>query len=56
MVMEDIFIQMETIILETGKMEKDQDGENQSTSQERSMRECGSIANTWVTDYLSDSM
>jgi|LakMenEpi03Aug12_release.lakeMendotaPanAssembly.Ray.scaffolds.fasta_scaffold3181431_1 hypothetical protein len=28
MVMEDIFIQMETIILETGKMEKDQDGEN----------------------------
>lgn len=54
MAMEDIFIPMETSILVIGKMERDQDGENQSTSPGKSMRECGSTVNSWAAEYLSN--
>lgn len=52
--MEDIFILMEITILETGKMERDRDGEDQSTNPERSMRECGNTVNLWEIECLSN--
>ena len=52
--MEDIFILMEITILETGKMERDRDGEDQQTNPERSMRECGNTVNLWEIECLSN--
>lgn len=45
--MEDLFIQMETIILETGLMEKDLDMESQQISQVGFTKDNGNIANLW---------
>lgn len=42
-----IFTQMVITIQVIGLMESGLDGGNQLTSQEESMKECGSIANLW---------
>lgn len=49
--MVDIFIQMVTTILVIGKMGKDKDGVNQLISQEKFMKECGSIVSLWAAEY-----
>ena len=49
--MAGIFIQMVTIILVIGKMERDKDGVNQLISQEKYMKECGSIVSLWEAEY-----
>ena len=45
--MEDSFIQMVTIILETGLMERDLDTENLQISRVGFMKVNGNIANSW---------
>ena len=54
MAMEDLFIQMETIILETGLMEKDLDMESLQISLVGFMKDNGNIANSWeINDILT---
>ncbi len=54
MAMEDLFIQMETIILETGLMEKDLDMESLQINRVGFMKDNGNIANSWeINDMLT---
>lgn len=54
MAMEDLFIQMETIISETGLMEKDLDMESLLINRVGFMKDNGNIANSWeINDILT---
>lgn len=54
MVMEDLFIQMETTTLEIGLMERDQGTESWLTNQVGCMKASGSIASLWeINDYIA---
>ena len=48
--MEDIFIQMVTIILVIGKTVRDKVGVNQLISLEKYMKECGNIVSLWEAE------
>lgn len=51
-VTEDLFIQTETITLEIGWMERDQDTENWQTNQAGCMKVSGSTASSWEINDL----
>jgi hypothetical protein len=54
MVMEDLFIQMETTTLEIGLMERDQVTESWLTNQVGCMKASGSTASLWeINDYIA---